>query len=149
MAKREVSEENIYRFTQPLFGFEEYTDFAVLNDKELGEDVAWLQSVQNAGLCFIMMDPNKLLPNYLPVLPVGSDRLLGEGDCFCWAIAVIPPNFKDATVNLKSPIFLNPNNHPCGSDNDRRRIPCSFFPVERGAKPMLVISRKQDDSDHY
>ncbi|MEA4894340.1 MAG: flagellar assembly protein FliW [Oscillospiraceae bacterium] len=109
--KTEVSEENIYHFTQPLFGFEDYTDFAVLNDRELGEDIVWLQSLQNSGLCFIMMDPGKLAPDYSPVLPAGSDELLGEGDLFCWAVAVIPRNFKDSTVNLKSPVFLNPANH--------------------------------------
>lgn len=107
----DISEDEIYHFTQPLFGFEDYTDFVILHDKEIGEDVVWLQSVLSAGLCFIMMDPGKLMPDYLPVMPAGSDKLLGDGDCFCWAVAVIPQNFKDATANMKSPVFLNPNNH--------------------------------------
>ena len=36
-----------------------------------------------------------------------ADRLLGEGDCYCWVVAVVPENFRDATVNLKSPVYLN------------------------------------------
>lgn len=107
----ELSEDDVYHFTQPLFGFEDYTDFAVLHDREIGDDIVWLQSVQNPGLCFIMMDPSKLLPDYRPVLPVCSYELLGEGDCFYWAVAVIPQNIKESTVNLKSPVFLNPNGH--------------------------------------
>ena len=107
----EIKEENIYHFTQPIFGFEEYTKFTLLHDEELGENIVWLQSVQNSGLCFIMMDPSEIAENFTPELPEGAEKLLGEGDCFCWTIAVIPQNVKDATVNLKSPVFMNPNTH--------------------------------------
>lgn len=107
----ELCENEVYHFTQPLFGFEEYTQFVTLQDRQLGEDIVWLQSVQAAGLCFIMMNPEKLAPDFQPVLPHGSEKLLGEGDCFCWAVAVIPQNFRDSTVNLKCPVFLNPRSH--------------------------------------
>ena len=105
----EIPKESIYRFSQPIFGFEEYTDYVVLHDEEIGNDIVWLQSVQNASLCFIMMDPSGLNTEFSPELPSGSEELLGEGVYLCWAIAVIPQNTKDSTVNLKSPVFLNPS----------------------------------------
>lgn len=107
----EVSKENIYHFSQPIFGFEEFTDYIVLHDEEIGENIVWLQSVQNSGLCFIMMDPSVVAPDFNPVLPEDADKLLGDGDYFCWVIAVIPQNFRDSTVNLKSPVFMNPSTH--------------------------------------
>lgn len=105
----EVGEDRLYHFSQPLFGFEQYTDFAILNDEELGESIAWLQSTQDPELCFILMDPSNLKADYMPELPDGFDSLLGTGDCFCWVVAVIPQDFRLSTVNLKSPVFLNPS----------------------------------------
>jgi len=107
----DIKEENIYKFSQPIFGFEEYTEFVLLHDEELGENIVWLQSIQNPNLCFIMMDPSGFAEEFSPALPEGTEKLLGEGDCFCWVIAVIPQNVKGATVNLKSPVFMNPNTH--------------------------------------
>lgn len=107
----EVGEDRLYHFSQPLFGFEQYTDFAILNDEELGESIAWLQSTQDPNLCFILMDPSALKTDYMPALPEDFEKLLGEGDCFCWVVAVIPQDFRLATVNLKSPVFLNPATH--------------------------------------
>ena len=107
----EIQEENIYHFSQTIFGFDEIKDYTILHDKEFGDGVVWLQSIQNPDLCFILIDPIGLSADYFPVLPVGSDKLLGEGDCYCWVIAVIPQSVKDSTVNLKSPIFLNSQNH--------------------------------------
>ena len=106
----EISEEKVYHFIQPLFGFEQYTDFVVLHDEEIGESIVWLQSAQEPQLCFIMMDPNVVAEGYSPELPSEFDSLLGEGDCFCWVVAVVPEDFRESTVNLKSPVFLNPEN---------------------------------------
>ena len=107
----EISENMIYHFTQPLFGFEQYTDYVILHDEEIGENIVWLQSVQEPQLCFIMMDPNAVTENYTPSLPAEFDNLLGEGDCFCWVVAVVPEDFRESTVNLRSPVFLNANNN--------------------------------------
>jgi len=133
----EISEEDIYRFTQPIFGFEEYSNYVILQDKEIGEDVVWLQSVQNSGLCFIMMDPGKLMADFIPVLPYGSDKQLGEGDCFCWVIAVIPQNIKDSTVNLKSPIFLNPRDHLAAQIMLEGDYPIRF-PLSKGGQNLCL-----------
>lgn len=106
----DVDEATIYHFTQPIFGFEEYPDYVAIQDEELGDNIIWLQSVQNQHLCFILLDPSGI-PNFAPVLPAGSDKLIGDGDCFCWVITVVGAQAKDSTVNLKSPLFLNPVTH--------------------------------------
>lgn len=105
----EIDEAQVFHFTQPIFGFDQFTDFVILHDEEIGESIGWLQSVQDPQLCFILMDPNAVAEDYQPDLPDNFDSLLGAGDCYCWLVAVVPENFRDATVNLKSPVFLNPN----------------------------------------
>ena len=44
----EIREEDILSFQTPLFGFEQYTKFALLHNKEIGESLAWLQSLEAA-----------------------------------------------------------------------------------------------------
>jgi len=129
----EISEAEIYHFTQPLFGFEEFADYVILQDDEIGDNIIWLQSVQEDGLCFILMDPSGMSPMFDPQLPVGSEKLLGEGDCFCWAVAVVPENFKDTSVNLKSPIFINMQSRLAAQIMLESDYPVRFFFLKEGA----------------
>ena len=74
----EVTEDRVYHFTQPLFGFEQYSDFIILHDEEIGGSIVWLQSTQEPQLCFIMMDPGTVAKGYAPPLPPEFDLLLGD-----------------------------------------------------------------------
>ncbi len=128
----DISEKDVYHFTQPLFGFEDYTDFAILNDKEIGENLIWLQSVQEQGLCFILVDPSGMSSSFLPELPAGAEALLGKGDCLCWVVAVVPQNFKDSSVNLKSPVFINTETHLAAQIMLEGDYPVKFFFLKEG-----------------
>lgn len=129
----EISETEIFHFSQPLFGFEEYTDYVILHDDEIGENIIWLQSVQEQGLCFILMDPSGMTPMFAPELPIGSEKLLGEGDCLCWVVAVVPQNFKDTSVNLKSPVFINTESHLAAQIMLESDYPVRYFFLKEGA----------------
>lgn len=128
----EINEADIYHFTQPLFGFEDYCDFVILNDKEIGENIIWLQSVQEPGLCFFLLDPSGMSDDFKPELPEDSDKLLGEGDCQCWVVAVVPQNFKDSSVNLKSPVFFNTSNHQAAQIMLEKDYPVKYFFLKEG-----------------
>ena len=127
-----MSEKDVYHFTQPLFGFESYTDFVILNDKEIGENIIWLQSVQEKELCFILMDPSGMSASFSPELPADSEKLLGNGDLLCWVVAVVPQNFKDSSVNLKSPIFINTATHQAAQIMLESDYPVKFFFLREG-----------------
>lgn len=102
-----IQEDAVVEFVQPLFGFEKYRKFAFLYDQELGEEIVWLQSVEEVRVCFILMNPAQIFPGYAPRLPEQAEALLGEGEWICWVIAVIPGELQNATVNLKSPVIVN------------------------------------------
>lgn len=103
----ELREDDIITFSQPPFGFEEYTQYTLLQDANMGAHIAWLQSIQEPGVCFILFDPSALGLPYEPQLNAQHEALLGEGDLECWVIGVVPEDFRNTTVNLKSPIILN------------------------------------------
>ena len=97
----DIEEKNIITFKQPVFGFEEYTQFVLVNDSNMGSGICWLQSIEQKNVCFIMLNPLEVKRDYAPV--VMQDVLI--------LLQAVPEDdletFRDSTVNLKSPVIIN------------------------------------------
>lgn len=106
----EIEEASIVRFVGPIFGFEEYRDFVFLQHEEINPHFVWLQSVEEPMVCFIVANPQDILPDYAPDLSGRDAGLLGEGEYLYWALTVIRDPYYDSTINLKSPIVVNLKN---------------------------------------
>ena len=104
----EIDEKDIVTFTGPIFGFEKYRRFVFLYQEEIVENFIWLQSVEEPELCFILVQPYLITDHYQPQLPKEAKTLLGDGDWMCWLIVSLREPFQDSTVNLRSPIVVNP-----------------------------------------
>ena len=96
-------------FRQPVFGFDEYRNYAVLHDPDAGGDIAWLQSLDEPDLCFVLVSPQAVRGGYHPWLPSGLGNLVGDGAYDTWLIAVIHEQLERSTVNLKSPVIIDRN----------------------------------------
>ncbi|MGN0554022.1 MAG: flagellar assembly protein FliW [Oscillospiraceae bacterium] len=107
--EEEISEEVIINFPNGVYAFEENHRFVLLSP--CGEDKypMWLQSIDNQNLCFIVFDPKEFVPDYSVELDAESKELLGadgaELDYLC--MAVVPNEYINTTINLKSPIVIN------------------------------------------
>ena len=104
----EIDEQDIVTFSGPIFGFEKYRRFVFLYQEEIVENFIWLQSVEEPELCFILVQPDLITDHYQPQLPKEAKTLLGDGDWMCWLIVSLREPFQDSTVNLRSPIVVNP-----------------------------------------
>lgn len=104
----EISESEIVTFCQPIFGFESSSRYIFLHDDEISEQFVWLQSVEEEDVRFILVDPATVSEHYRPRLSPEVMQMLGEEEYMCWLVTVIPEDFRDSTVNLKSPIVVNP-----------------------------------------
>ena len=102
-----VDKEDIVRFQSPIYGFEELKDFICLFEEGEGH-IVWLQSLEDPDVCFVMVDPAVVDEKYHPDLPIDIQHMLGEGDCLFWLIIVVEEDFEHSTVNMKSPIVMNP-----------------------------------------
>ncbi len=107
----EVNTEDIISFEQKIFGFDRYTDFIMLYDDEFNGEYAWLQSVEEPELCFIIANPELLIKDYDPCYPPEVKSVLGSGTYEKWLIMVVKESIEDSTVNLKSPIIVNFEKH--------------------------------------
>lgn len=106
----EVTDERVLEFVQPILGYEKYRRYTLLYDEQIGRKLIWLQSLEEPGLCFVLVDPVLLNREYQPRISLKDCEQLGEGEYLCLPIAVIPGDLRKATVNLKSPIVINTDN---------------------------------------
>lgn len=104
----EISEDDVIMFVEPIFGFKDHSRFAVLTEESIGPDFAWLQSVEDASVCFILVNPGAVVGPYNPTLPKRVTELIGTGEPMFWLVAVLRDTLEKSTVNLKSPIVINP-----------------------------------------
>jgi len=103
----EIEENQMIDFRQPIYGFDEYSKYAVLHDSEMDSGIAWLQSLEEPGLCFVLVSSKSSPIPYEPVLPGDLGEVIGEGEYECWLIAVIHDEIEKSTLNLKSPLVIN------------------------------------------
>lgn len=105
----EYSENDIILLSSPLLGFPDLSDFLLISG-EKSFPFLWFQSVQDAGVCFILIDPKIFHPNYDPSLSKRDLRILGVEENESpkvLNIVVVPEDPKKATVNLRAPILIN------------------------------------------
>ncbi|MDD2294309.1 MAG: flagellar assembly protein FliW [Eubacteriales bacterium] len=107
----QVDADAIYEFSEGLYGFEEDKEFAVF--PKVFDDVSllYLQSTKNATPCFLVFEPWDLHPGYDPILSAEDlDRCGAKtvDDLIFLVIATVRETVEELTINVKSPIVLNP-----------------------------------------
>ena len=111
--KQEIPLSEVITFPKGIIAFEELTEYVLLSPLGDGKYPMWLQSVQKAGLCFIVFDPCELCSGYVPTVSAEDMAAIGaddNSDLRFLAIAVVPEDFRQATANLKSPLVINADN---------------------------------------
>ena len=103
----QIEENQMIDFRQPIFGFDGYSKYAVLHDSEMDAGIAWLQSLEEPDLCFVLVSSVCSPVAYSPSLPPELGEVIGPGDYECWLIAVIHDDIDKSTINLKSPVIIN------------------------------------------
>lgn len=110
--KTEITEDQIISFPDGLYAFEDAKRFALISPKE-NEYPMWLQCIDSLRPCFIVFDPFIFCEDYKFSLNQGEKTILGIKDSSnikVLCIAHVPEDFRDTTVNMKSPIVVNMDN---------------------------------------
>lgn len=106
----EVASDQIYHFAKGIPGFDEETDFALI-DKGDGLFVH-LQSLKSPDLAFLLVDPFVFYPSYEFELPEGDgEELELEAQVIVRCIVTLRAQVEKSTINLLAPIVLNPEKH--------------------------------------
>lgn len=102
--------EEVIRFEEGLFGFEQERDFLPIPLEKDSDAVLCLQSMSDENLNFIIMNPFLLYPDYEPMLRKEDYKKLGtskDEELSFYVICVMKENVDESTVNLKCPIAVN------------------------------------------
>lgn len=105
-----IDERQLLHFPLGLFGFEEFTKFALI--EESAESVfKWLQSLEDVNLAFILIQPELFSPDYKPLIPKAELLQIGIEsleEALVMVIVTIPENHPEKmTANLQGPILIN------------------------------------------
>lgn len=106
----EVPKEEVIRFPQGIYGFEEVKEYVLLG--KVGDDnpFMWLHAVHNPDVCFVVIDPYVFKKDYSPSI---NEEVLHKlevedtADIRFLSIVVIPQDMSNMTANLQGPIVIN------------------------------------------
>jgi flagellar assembly factor FliW len=104
----EVEERQKIVFPQGLFGFEELTDYVLLDAER--QPFYWLQSLDREQIAFVLINPFLIRSDY--EVNIGNDELAEIGidspeKTLIFTIVTIPPDGEPMTVNLQGPLAIN------------------------------------------
>ena len=106
----DIEDGGVLDFPAGLFAFEEEKKFVLLPFEGSESTLLCLQSVQNEGLAFVVMNPFALCPEYTPVLQPAELERLGVTDsralCY-YVMCLVRDPVSDSTLNLKCPVVIN------------------------------------------
>ena len=107
-----IDEDKIILFEDGILGFPDYKKYLFMESGEDGSPFFWLQSIEDVGIVFPIIDVTKCIPDDSPVADSAEIDSLGnaDDDLAIYNIIIIPKHdAKDMTVNLKAPVVINLN----------------------------------------
>lgn len=106
----QVPENEILFFPEGLLGFADRKRFVLIQDPTY-EPFLWLQSTEDAHLCFVVVDPMLFLPEYrVEVKPseIASLNLESADQARVLVIVVVRDKPEDISANLQGPLVIHP-----------------------------------------
>jgi flagellar assembly factor FliW len=106
----EFRDEAILTIPSGIIGFQHSTRYVIL-DHDREAPFKWLQSLDDPGLAFVIMDPVLFKPDYKPAFEPSDLAELGhppEGDRIVFVLMTVPAGDPDRiTANLRAPVIVN------------------------------------------
>lgn len=104
-----ITSEDVIHFPEGLLGFNELRRFVLLDDPT-DEIFAWLQSCEEPGIAFPLLEPELFASSYTVQLTkhdMEAISLQPNDGVRTFAIITIPQDPTQMTANLKAPVVIN------------------------------------------
>ncbi len=112
--KIEITEDRLITIPEGLFGFEQYTKYALVDSDY--EPFLWLQSCEDHNLAFLIVDPFLICAEYETDIDDASLKKIGitkPEDIIIMTIVTVPHDGSAITANFQGPLVINKQNHQC------------------------------------
>jgi len=104
-----IPDDNIITMAKPVLGFEQLKEYCLI-ERDDCDPFLWFQSVEDAAVAFIVVNPIVFYPDYhIEVNPREIEELI-VGDVRnveTYVIVTIPPDPERMSINLQGPILVN------------------------------------------
>ncbi len=105
----EVGAGALIHFPKGILGFEHRGQYVIVSNDE-HEPFAFLQSAEDPGLAFIIVNPRLFFPNYKVQVDRPEIAELAATDLNridTWVIVTVPDEIASMTANLQGPLLIN------------------------------------------
>jgi flagellar assembly factor FliW len=105
----EIPEDKIIDFREGLPGFPQIRKFAVLEFEDV-KPFQYLQALGDPPIALLIINPFLIDPSYefqLSAMDMEEIQSTQAGGVVIYAVATIPDNPEEATLNLMAPIIIN------------------------------------------
>ncbi len=112
--KINVTEERLITIPEGLFGFEQYTKYALVDSDY--EPFIWLQSCEDPNLAFLIVDPFLICTEYETDIDDAALKKIGitkPEDIIIMTIVTVPHDGSPITANFQGPLVINKKSHNC------------------------------------
>lgn len=112
--KIEISDDRLITIPEGLFGFEQYTNYALVDSDY--EPFIWLQSCEDPNLAFLIVDPFLICNDYETDIDDAALRKIDitkPEDIIIMTIVTVPHDGSSITANFQGPLVINKKNHKC------------------------------------
>ena len=112
--KINVTEDRLITIPEGLFGFEQYTKYALVDSDY--EPFLWLQSCEDPNLAFLIVDPFLICTEYETDIDDASLKKIDitkPEDIIIMTIVTVPHDGSSITANFQGPLVINKKNHKC------------------------------------
>ena len=114
LGKITVTEDHLITIPEGLFGFEQYTKYALVDSDY--EPFLWLQSCEDPNLAFLIVDPFLICSEYETDIDDASLKKIGitkPEEIIIMTIVTVPHDGSSITANFQGPLVTNKKNHKC------------------------------------
>jgi len=107
----EVDDKQKVSIPQGLFGFEEYTEYVLLDSEN--PPFLWLQSVDEKDIAFVLINPFLFRKDYEANITnedLAEIGIKSSDNALVFVIVTIPQDGGPMTANLQGPLIINKEN---------------------------------------
>ncbi len=108
----EIAEDDCLTLPAGIIGFPELKKYALL-DHDQESPFKWLQSLEDGGIAFVLVNPLLFKPDYLVEVneaEIADLDIQSEEDAIVSVIVTMPGDPQKMTANLKAPVIFNLKN---------------------------------------
>ncbi|MDD4843166.1 MAG: flagellar assembly protein FliW [Anaerotignum sp.] len=109
-SKMEYEDNDVILFEHGLFGFESYKKFILIKFENNDSSPVCLQSISEADIAFVMINPYNFMPDYnvsLTETDIHDLKLSDTNALAVYNICVLQDDIPKSTANLRCPIVVN------------------------------------------